>query len=165
MATHSSILTWEIPWTEEPGRLQSHGVTKSQTWLSDFTFFHFHFLCTNRKAKVKVTESCPTLCSPMDCSPPGSSVYRILQAGTLRWVAISFSKGSSQPGGRTQVSCIAGRLFTVWATKEAHIHIMNIQIMLLSDIENELDNKSGDLMGSMCALERTKLKITKYLEP
>ena len=165
MATHSSILAWEIPRTEEPGGLQSHGVTKSQTRLSDFTSFHFHFLCTNRKAKVKVTESCPTLCSPMDCSPPGSSVYRILQARTLKWVAISFSKGSSQPGDRTQVSCIAGRLFTVWATKEAHIHIMNIQIMLLSDIENELDNKSGDLVGSMCALERTKLKITKYLEP
>ena len=39
MATHSSILAWKIPWTEEPGRLQSvHGVTKSQTRLSDFTF-------------------------------------------------------------------------------------------------------------------------------
>ena len=38
MATHSSILAWEIPWTEEPGKQQSMGVTKSQTRLSDFTF-------------------------------------------------------------------------------------------------------------------------------
>ena len=45
MATHSSILAWRIPWTDEPGRLQSNGVAKSQTWLSDFTFiFHFHAL-------------------------------------------------------------------------------------------------------------------------
>ena len=38
MATHSSTLAWRIPWREEPGRLQSTGVAKSQTWLSDFTF-------------------------------------------------------------------------------------------------------------------------------
>ena len=45
MAPHSSTLAWKIPWTEEPGRLQSHGVAKSQTWLSDFTFtFHFYAL-------------------------------------------------------------------------------------------------------------------------
>ena len=44
MATHSSTLAWKIPWTEEPGRLQSMGLL-SQTWLSDFTFtFHFHAL-------------------------------------------------------------------------------------------------------------------------
>ena len=47
MAPHSSTLAWKIPWTEEPGRLQSMGVAKSQTRLSDFTFtftFHFHAL-------------------------------------------------------------------------------------------------------------------------
>ena len=45
MAPHSSTLAWKIPWTEEPGRLQVHGVAKSRTWLSDFTFtFHFHAL-------------------------------------------------------------------------------------------------------------------------
>ena len=43
MAPHSSTLAWKIPWTEEPGRLQSYGVAKSQTRLSNFTFtFHFH---------------------------------------------------------------------------------------------------------------------------
>ena len=45
MATHSSILAWRIPWMEEPGRLQVHGVTEGRTQLSDFTFtFHFHAL-------------------------------------------------------------------------------------------------------------------------
>ena len=45
MAPHSSTLTWKIPWSEEPGRLQSMGVTKNQTLLSDFSFiFHFHAL-------------------------------------------------------------------------------------------------------------------------
>ena len=45
MAPHSSTLAWKIPWMEEPGRLQSHGVTKSRTRLSDFTFiFHLHAL-------------------------------------------------------------------------------------------------------------------------
>ena len=56
---------------------------------------------------------------PMDCSPPGSSVHGILQARILEWVAISFSRGSSQPRNQTQVSCIAGRCFNLWATREA----------------------------------------------
>ena len=57
------------------------------------------------------------------CSLPGSSVHGILQAGILEWVAISFSRGSSQPRNWTQVSCITGRLFTVWATREARFFI------------------------------------------
>ena len=48
-------------------------------------------------------------CDPMDCSPPGSSVHGILQARTLEWVAIPFSRGSFQPRKRTLVSCTAGR--------------------------------------------------------
>ena len=46
---------------------------------------------------VLVAQSCLTLCDPMDCSPPGSSVHEIFQARILEWVAISFSRGSSQP--------------------------------------------------------------------
>jgi len=61
-----------------------------------------------------VTQSCPTLRDPIDYSPPGSSVHGILQAWILEWVAISFSKGSSQARDRTQVSCIAGRCFTIY---------------------------------------------------
>ena len=60
-------------------------------------------------------QSCPTLCDPMDYSPPGSSVCGLSQARILEWVAISFSKGSSRPRDRTHVSlvfCIAGRFFS-----------------------------------------------------
>ena len=57
-------------------------------------------------------QSCLTLFDPMDCSLPGSSVHGIFQARTLEWVAISSSRGSSQPRDRTQVSCIADGLFT-----------------------------------------------------
>ena len=64
---------------------------------------------------VCVSQSCPTLCDPMDCSPPHSSIQGILQARILEWVAIPFSKGSSQPRDRTRVSCIAGGFFTAWA--------------------------------------------------
>ena len=59
----------------------------------------------------EVAQSCPTLCDPMDCNPPGSSVHGILQARILEWVAISFSRGSSQPRDRTRVSRIVGRRF------------------------------------------------------
>ena len=54
----------------------------------------------------------------MDCSLPGSSVHGIFQAIVLEWIAISFSKGSSQPRDRTQFSRIVDRRFTVWATRE-----------------------------------------------
>jgi len=60
-----------------------------------------------------VAQLCLTLCNPMDCSPPGSSVHGILQASILEWVEISFSRGSSQRRDQTWVSCIAGRFFTI----------------------------------------------------
>ena len=60
-----------------------------------------------------VTQSCPTLCDPTDCSPLGSPVHGILQARILEWVAIPFCRGSSQPRVRIQVSSTAGRFFTV----------------------------------------------------
>ena len=71
------------------------------------------------KVKVLVAQLCPTLCNPMDCSQTGSSVHGILQARILEWVAISFSRGSSWPKAQTQASYIAGRFFTIWATRES----------------------------------------------
>ena len=61
----------------------------------------------------EVTQSCPTLCDLIDCSLPGSSVHGIFQAIVLEWIAISFSRGSSQPRARTRVSCIVDRRFTI----------------------------------------------------
>ena len=57
----------------------------------------------------------------MDCRLPGFSVHGILQARILEWVAISSSRAFSWPRDRTQVSCIAGRFFTIWAAGEALI--------------------------------------------
>ena len=59
------------------------------------------------------------LCDPMDYSLPLSSVHGILQATMLEWVAIPFSRGSSQPRDWTWVFCVAGRFFTIWVTMEA----------------------------------------------
>ena len=75
---------------------------------------------------VSVPQLCLTLCDPMDCNPPGSSVHGILQARILEWVAISFSKGSSWPGDWTQVSHIAGRLFTNWVIRKDLFHCMTM---------------------------------------
>ena len=74
---------------------------------------------TSWSKKVLVARSCPTLCNPMDCSLPNSSVHGVLQARILEWVAIPFSRGSSWPRDWTWVSCSAGSLFIIWATREA----------------------------------------------
>ena len=100
----------------------------------------------------EVAHSCPTLCNPMDCSLPGSSIHGIFQASVLEWVAISFSRRSSRPRDRTQVSCIAGRCFTVWATREA-LHVQKQQAKEAFH--------SGGRMAAMqemdCAMQLVKL--------
>ena len=134
MATHSSILAWKIPWTEELGGLQSMGCKESdktaQQHSSVYSFYlsqsglsfpslscrknsnQYRYLLPylpNSKTcmKVKVAQSCPTLCSCMDYA-----VHGILQARILEWVAFPFSRGSSQPRDRTHVSRIAAGFFT-----------------------------------------------------
>ena len=89
-----------------------------------------------------VTQSCLTLCDPVDCSPPGSSIHGLLQAGILEWVACPFSRGSSWPRNWTWVSCIAGGFFTVWATRE--------RVSLTSVI-----NKATAYMHLLCILSYT----------
>ena len=109
MATRSSILAWEIPWTEAPGGLQSMGL-QSQTqlkWLSMHAQLIYNVVLTSTgQQSDSVMHMCvharsrqlyPTLCDPMEYSPPGSSVHGFLQARILEQVAISFSRGSSQP--------------------------------------------------------------------
>ena len=88
-------------------------------------FLHFRkTLCLlYEKVKKKVTQSCSTLCNPMDYSLPGSSVHGILQARILEQVDIPFSRESSQPRDRTHISRIAGRFFTIWASRRFWITI------------------------------------------
>ena len=108
----------------------------------------------------EVSQLCPTLCDPMDCSSPGFSVHGIFQAGILEWVAISSSRGYSWPRDRTQVSCIAGRRFALWATREAwKIYPMNIyqqhyqewfKVCLLDFVVSDSRWSQGKLFTGWC---------------
>ena len=107
---------------------------------------------TNRKP-VLVAQSCPTLCNPMHYSPPGSSVHRILQASILEWVAMPFSWGSSRPRDQTWVSCIAGRFFTIWATREAPWLVHGkcyLSVLVFSWLEDRVGEGNGTLLQCSC---------------
>ena len=90
-----------------------------------FWYYLFVYFISCLKFSL-VAQSCRTLCAPMDCSLPGSSVRGIVPARVLDWVAISFSRGSSQPRDRTRVSHIVGRRFTIWATREVLSLLVNL---------------------------------------
>ena len=106
--SHVSIL----PQTPLPSRLPCNTAQTSMCytvgpgWLSMTLYFLFK-------------QSCVWLCNPMDCSLPVFSSHEILQARIPEWIANSFSRASSGPRDWTRVSCIAGRFFTTWATREA----------------------------------------------
>ena len=79
-----------------------------------------------------VTKLFLTLCNPMSCSPPGSSVHEVSQVRILEWAAISFSRGSSWPRDRTLVSCIScivRRILYHWATREAQFALVTFQML------------------------------------
>ena len=80
------------------------------------------------RESVLVAQLCLILCDPMGCSPPGSSVRGILQARILQWVAIPFSRGSSQARDPTQASCIAGGFFTARTTRESLVLVTPITV-------------------------------------
>ena len=83
VSTHSSTLAWEIPWTEELVGYSPWGCKE----LDVTEQLHLLYLTS---VVVLVTQSCPTLCDPMGCSPPGFSIHGIFQARMLKWVAISY---------------------------------------------------------------------------
>ena len=75
--------------------------------------------CYRMQAQYTLAHSVmPNSLWPMDCSPPGSSVYGIFQARILKWVAVSFSRGSSWIRYRTLVFCIGGQILHHWGTRE-----------------------------------------------
>ena len=84
-------------------------------------FFCLFIIQIKKKKKLKrLLHWCSTLADPVDCNPPGSSVYETFQARILGWVTILFSRWFSQPRDQTQISCLAGSFFAVWATREIH---------------------------------------------
>ena len=105
------------------------GVTLTPAWTLGDTAVQIrgraHFVCLHPFLS-SVTQSHLTLCDPMECSPPGSSVHGIFQARILVWVAISSSRGSSQPRSWiwvSSVSCIGRQILYHWATWEALLHL------------------------------------------
>ena len=101
-------------------RKKNHTVLGREQWCGWLFQIVPNFVCNFRvlNGGGLVAKSCLTLCNLVDWSPPGSSVHGILQARIPEWVAMSFSRGSSWPRDWTLVSCIAGKFFTVWATRE-----------------------------------------------
>ena len=120
MAAHSSILAWRIPWTEEPGGLQSMGSQRvGHDWATKTTDNGVCVECIS--CSVVSDSSRPHV-------PPGSSVHTILQAAILEWVAIPFSRGPFGPRDRAWVSCIPSWFFTIWAsTREAPKEVISTQ--------------------------------------
>ena len=117
MSIAPKIPTYQWHWLEWPSSSNLYSVNN----------IHNTSLIFNLKVKVKVTHSCPTLCNPTDYR-----VHEILQARILEWVAFPFSRGSSWPRNQARVSCIAGRFFASWATKEAQF----LTILAVAQISN-----------------------------
>ena len=138
---HPTISSSVVPFSSRrqsfPGRRETAKwvteVNQVDGWLQNYWWWAYYSVyrssnirytwnnvINQRWGEVLAAQSCPTLCNPMNCSPPGSSVHRALQARILEWVAMS-SRGSSRPRDQTWVSCTAGSLFTIWATREAGV--------------------------------------------
>ena len=112
---------------------------------------------------VLVAQACPTLCDPMDRSPPGSSVHGILQARIPEWVAIPLSKRTSQPGDWTQVYWVAGRFFTIWAIREALVTLISCKLDYFSP--GPVPLKEMHLFKSMANVLRSECKANTWNHP
>ena len=104
-STRNSVQCYVAPGWE--GHLGENGYLYMHGWVPWLFTWNCHNIVNRLCMRAQSLQSCPTLCDPVDCSPPGSSIHGILQARILEWIAFSFSKGSSQPGDWTLVSCIS----------------------------------------------------------
>ena len=121
-----------------------HTVSTLKNSFPSHIYFTMIWLLGNPTGEVLVVQSCPTLCNPIDCSLPGSSVHGIIQARILEWVSMLFSRGSSQSRDWAQASCTAGAFFTLWVTRKQISHqgsswtpaaIPNTRLLVLQNYE------------------------------
>ena len=115
---------------------------------------------------VQLLSTVRLFCGWMVHSSPGPSVQGISQTRILEWVVISFFRGSSQPGDQTQVSCIAGRFFTIWATRKAlHQFCLNINKRRKEKEKDEQSRRSqGKSLWKSNQIWRKIAMIQKILE-
>ena len=112
--------TWVWFLFGEPGSHMLQGIAKNLKTKQKVTLYqtlHEHIICMILM-KVSVAQLCPTLREPVDCSPPGSSVHRILQARILEWVALLFSRVSSQPRDQTKIKSWEFIILSPFSAKE-----------------------------------------------
>ena len=111
-----------------------------------------------------VAKSCPTPCDPMDCSPPGSSVYGIFWARILEWVAVSSSRGSSRPRDQTCISCIGRRILYHCDTWEARSYLPSCLFQqedlgsAFSPLHSVGGSRAKRLRGQISESVRTRVK-------
>ena len=105
---------------------------KFPIYIMIYKYGNVHDSCVenSRCIHAQSLQSCLTLCDPIDCSPPGSSVHAILQARMLEWVAMPSSRGSSQPRDQTCISCIGGGslLLSHWGRPENSTNVNKCKI-------------------------------------
>ena len=136
-------------------------------------FFCYPLASDAKHSKVFVTQSCPTLCISIDCSPPGSTVHRILQARILEWVAIPFYRGSSQTRDWTWVSCLGRRIFYYLSHQGCHNGVNSAKTLETMKTPNTFLvwktrlgvrrpglNTEADLSGSQPFLLQTEISDT-----
>ena len=112
---------------------------------------------------TSVAKTCLTLCDPMDCSPPVSSEHGILQARIQEWVAMPSSRGTSWPRDQTCISCIAGRFFTVWATrKDPHLSQLIPNYTGPSDISASLGSPPFSEFSNNSPLAQVLAEVALY---
>ena len=108
------VLLPGTPHGNEQRRLTVQGVAKRRNWSDPACEYTSSSTGSMKWKKWKfMAKSCPTPCDPVDHSLPGSSVHEMPQTRITEWVAISFSRGSSQPRDQTCASCLAGIFFTL----------------------------------------------------
>ena len=124
--THSHSLSsvhFPVSPPDSSGLGHIHSWKIKRMHYSNTTFLGKWIIHENEVKWSEVAKLCPTLCDSMDCSILCSSVHGIFQARVLEWVAISFSRGSSWPRDRIQVSCTVGGRFTIWAKEKTFYRI------------------------------------------
>ena len=142
-----------IPWKEsynkprQHSKKQRHHFANKGLYSQSYGFSSIIYWCES-----EVAPSCLILCDPMDCSLPGFSIHGIFQARILECVVISFSRRSSLPRVWTQVSCIVGRLFTIWANKSTDVRALpkrrlSAEELMLSNCAGEDSWESLGLQG------------------